>query len=95
MTQGNAPILTVRSGKISVSAWENTHEGRTFHSYKLQKRFKEPATDQWRSTESLSGFDLPVAARLLEKIHDVLEVSLKAQEQTVEASPSSSDDVPY
>ena len=58
-----APFKTFRAGKISISLWQNEteHEGRTFTQYtiKVQKRYRDKQTDEWKTTEYLYQQDLP------------------------------------
>jgi len=62
-----APVKAFRLHGVSVSVFENTSEdGETvFYKSTLQRVYKQG--DEWKTTQSLSRDDLPVASLLLEK----------------------------
>ncbi|RKY10690.1 MAG: hypothetical protein DRP56_00290 [Planctomycetota bacterium] len=61
MTQ-DAPYKTLRAGKMSIALWQNeiTQQGRTFtqHSARIQKRYRDKQTGEWKTTEYLYRQDL-------------------------------------
>jgi len=61
------PIETFRLRGISASVFENSSEDgkTTFHKVSLQRSYRQE--DEWRTTQSLSRDDLPIAALLLKK----------------------------
>ena len=72
------PVETFRHRGLSVSVFENTSEdGKTvYHKVSLQRTYRQD--DEWKTTQSLSRDDLPIAALLLQKAWEyVLEAEGK------------------
>lgn len=72
------PVETFRHRGLSVSVFENTSEdGQTvYHKVSLQRTYRQD--DEWKTTQSLSRDDLPIAALLLQKAWEyVLEAEGK------------------
>jgi|CXWL01.1.fsa_nt_gi hypothetical protein len=61
------PVETFRLRGISASIFENKSEDgkTTFHKVSLQRTYRQD--DEWKTTQSLSRDDLPIAALLLHK----------------------------
>ena len=61
--QGNPPIKEFRAGRIKAAIWRNEVEdgGRAQirYSVKLQKRYHDRKTDEWKSTDQYFAEDLP------------------------------------
>ena len=61
--ENKPPFKTFRAGKMSVALWRNEIEqkGRTYvqYSLKIQKRYREKQTDEWKTAEYLYPSDLP------------------------------------
>jgi len=57
------PFKTFRAGKMSIAIWRNEVEqgDRTFvqYSIKIQKRYRDKETDEWKTAEYLYPTDLP------------------------------------
>ena len=66
--QGKPPIVEYSAGNIRASIWRNQTErnGRTFWTFsvKIEKRFHDEKTDQWRTTNQFFARDLPRLALL-------------------------------
>ena len=64
MTQkpSEAPYKTIRAGKVSIALWktEVTHNDHSFtqHSAKVQKRYRDKESGEWKTTEYLYRQDL-------------------------------------
>ncbi len=72
------PVQTFRLKAISASVFENESEdGKTsFHKVSLQRSYRQG--DEWKTTQSLSQDDLPIAALLLQKAWEfILETEAK------------------
>lgn len=71
---GEAPVHEVRAGAISGAVWSKTStlDGRPVlqHSIRIEKRYRDERTGEWRSTGYMRPDDLPrlvlVANRLFE-----------------------------
>lgn len=61
----NAPIKKFRLGFLSASVWENTSNGRTFHTVDVQRSYKDGG--ELKNTSSLGHADLLNAAHLLQR----------------------------
>ncbi len=65
------PFLSLIDGGVKVVVWENKDEkGRPYFSYVVERVYKDG--DDWRTTNSFSGFDLLRAVRLCEKAYDLV-----------------------
>jgi len=57
------PFKTFRAGKMSLALWQREveQEDRTYvqYSIKIQKRYREKQTDEWKTAEYLYASDLP------------------------------------
>ena len=72
------PVETFRLRGISASIFENKSEDgkTTFHKVSLQRTYRQD--DEWKTTQSLSRDDLPIAALLLHKAWEfILQVESK------------------
>ena len=67
----NAPVFTMRRKGVSVSVFENqSGEGKTFYKTSLQRTYKEG--EEFKTTNSLSRDDLPVAQILMGKAYEFI-----------------------
>ena len=87
--QNEAPYKIFRAGKISVSLWQNeaTHGGRNFTQYsvKIQKRYCDKDTNEWKTTDYLYRQDLPdliVCAQKAFESVSLTEVNNNGEEST-------------
>lgn len=72
------PVETFRLRGISASIFENKSEDgkTTFHKVSLQRTYRQD--DEWKTTQSLSRDDLPIAALLLHKAWEfILQIESK------------------
>ena len=72
----NAPIATIRVGRIKATIWENTDEqDRTYHATTLTRSYRDK-NNQWQETTSFSLEDMPrlrlSADKAFELIHERL-----------------------
>ena len=78
MEKNNNPIQRYKAGVISLSIFKNSREINDkvvdFHSYQLQRRYKDK-NGEWQNTTSMSVNDLPKAGLLLRKAYE--EATLK------------------
>ncbi|MCC7420566.1 MAG: hypothetical protein IT428_09805 [Planctomycetaceae bacterium] len=61
------PVWALRLKGVSVSVFENKSEDgkTTFHKVSLQRSYRQD--DEWKTTQSLSRDDLPIAQLLMQK----------------------------
>jgi len=75
----DAPYKIIRAGKISASLWQNeaTREGRSFiqYSVKIQKRYYDKDTNQWKTTEYLYRQDLPDLIVCAQKVFELISLT--------------------
>ena len=69
--QGQAPIKEFRAGSIRAAIWKNETEveGRTVvqHSVRIEKRFFDKKTGEWRASDYFFANDLPRLCLVTEK----------------------------
>ena len=87
--QNNQPVKEFSAGGIQAAIWKNEtqREGRTVvqYSVKIQKRFRDKQTNEWRTTEYFYQRDL---ANLILVAHKAFEfVSLKESKDADDAVP--------
>ena len=61
--EGKAPYKTFKAGRMSVALWKTEVGGKDGtsiqHTLKIQKRYRDKQTDQWKTAEYLYPADLP------------------------------------
>lgn len=62
------PVHEVRMGRVRAAVWENQTETGVRFNVTLSRLYKDG--DQWKDSASLGRDDLPLAIRVLEKVHD-------------------------
>ena len=77
--KASGPEQKVSIGSIVVSIWANVHNGRTWRSATIDRRYKDG--DEWKSSSSFSVADLPVVIKALEIAFDRL-VSLEGPNES-------------
>lgn len=75
----NAPIATIRTGRISAAIWQQTTEnGRTFFNFTLQRTYKD-SDGEYQSSTSFALSDALLVAKVCDradtKIRNLLAVS--------------------
>ena len=73
----NAPVKSLRAGALQVAVWENetlSEDGqpRSYRTVSFDRRYKDPKTGEWKSSNQLRVNDLPKAALLLTKAYEYL-----------------------
>ena len=83
MTQ---PVAKFRAGSISCALWENeaSVNGRRVTMIKatVERRFKDPKTDSWRSSNSFGRNEIPLAIFCLARAFDKI-IGEEQQDDTV------------
>ncbi len=64
MSENKKPVSKYRANGIIVSVWENEGGKGTYHTFGLQRSYKDP-DGQWKTSPSLRAGDLVIAAELL------------------------------
>ena len=63
----NAPIHTIRLGRISAAIWSNEGSNGTFMSVTITRSYKDG--DDWKQTDSFNRDDLPLVAKVADLAH--------------------------
>ena len=75
MKQMAGPLKKFRAGQVSCALWENEAEvnGRTVNMLKatVERRYKDK-NDTWKSSNSFSRNEIPLAIYCLEKAFDAI-----------------------
>lgn len=95
-TQNRPPDIEVRSGGIVGSVWSDAAAGNdggfSKHSIRIEKRYRDDRTGEWKTTGYLRVDDLPrlalVANKLFEQV--TLRVGQMARGGTRRAPPAAS-----
>lgn len=64
---GNKPVFEVRLGRVKAAVWANTSESGVWYSVVFSRIYKEG--DSWKRSESFSRDDLPLVAKLADRVH--------------------------
>lgn len=82
------PIYEVRAGGISGAVWgkSSTLDGRpvTQHTIRIEKRYRDERTGEWKNTGYLRPDDLPKLALVATKIFEHLSLRVP-DESTIKA----------
>lgn len=75
--QAVRPLKSFRTGALSVSIWENESLGedgqpRSYKTVSFERRYKDPKSGEWKSSNSLRINDLPKASLILQKAYEYL-----------------------
>lgn len=66
----NPPEHKLKLGSLQLSAWKNTSEKGDFHTYTLQRSYKDTKTGEWKNTTQLRTNDLPKLSILANKMYE-------------------------
>lgn len=67
-TTSPQPIERFAFGPIHVSVWSNTSkEGQVYYSARLERRYKDEQSGEYKTSNSFRPDQIPVAAELLTK----------------------------
>lgn len=71
------PVQKIRAGQVSCALWENelnVSGGRKVKALKatLERRFKDPATGEWKSSGSFGRNEIPLAAYCLQRAFEYM-----------------------
>jgi len=64
MSENNMPIQKYRSNGITVSVWQNEGSKGVFHTFSIQRAYKD-SEGNWKRTTVFRASDLPVLAELV------------------------------
>ena len=64
----NQPVHHIRMGRIGAAIWQHESENGTWHNVTLSRSYKD-ANDEWKSSDSFSGDDLLVVAKVADQAH--------------------------
>ena len=74
--QSQRPIKEFRAGSVRASIWlnESENDGRTVaqHSVRIEKRFRDKKTNEWRNTDYFFPNDLPRLRLVAEKAFEFI-----------------------
>jgi hypothetical protein len=86
--QGNPPVQEFRAGAVRAAIWKNEvqQDGRTTvrFSTKIEKRYRDKQSNEWRSTDQYFPEDLPKLALVATKAFEY--TTLREEEGAVDAS---------
>src|SRR5210317_805916 len=79
-TQNDRPYKTIRAGKMSIALWKKEvtgKEGGLFMQYsaKIQKRYRNPETGDWETTEYLYRHDLADLIACAQKAYETVSLT--------------------
>ena len=81
--QENCPVKEFRVGGVKAAIWKDVvqQDGRTVvrYSVKIQKSYRDKATDEWKTTDYFYPADLPKLLLVAQKAFEF--VSLKESEE--------------
>ena len=68
------PLAKFRAGSISCALWENeanvNGQKKVLLKASIERRYKDPKTDSWKSSNSLSRNEIPLAIFCLARAFD-------------------------
>ena len=83
------PIFELRAGSIAGAVWGKTTtlDGRpvTQHSIRIEKRYRDERTDEWKNTGYLRPDDLPKLALVATKLFEHL--TLRNTQEAINETP--------
>jgi hypothetical protein len=63
----NKPVYEARLGRVKAAVWANHGESGVWYSVVFSRIYKEG--DAWKRSESFSRDDLPLVAKLADRVH--------------------------
>lgn len=85
------PVKEFRAGTISASIWTKTAmvDGRSVdqHNIRIQKRYRDARTGEWKSTSYFQSDDLPKLMLVVGKVYEY--VTLKQSDEIPASTVSS------
>ena len=64
----NEPVHRIRMSRISAAIWQHESENGTWYNVTLSRSYKD-ANDEWKSSDSFSGDDLLLVAKVADQAH--------------------------
>ena len=64
----NQPVHRIRIFPIECAIWKNQSENGTWYNVTLSRSYKD-ANDEWKSSDSFSGDDLLLVAKVADQAH--------------------------
>ena len=75
-SEPKAPIKEFRAGTVRAAIWRNEDEveGRTMarHSVRIEKRYRDKRTDEWRTSDYFFANDLPRLCLVAERAFEFI-----------------------
>jgi len=66
-TSNNKPVYEARLGRVKAAVWANHGDAGVWYSVVFSRLYKEG--DSWKRSESFSRDDLPLVAKLADRVH--------------------------
>ena len=67
------PLTRFTNGKIQVSVWENEGKKGTYHSVRINKRYQDPKTGEWKDSTSYFPSEIVALQDLLKQTAEFVE----------------------
>ena len=67
----NAPVKTLRLGRIKAAIWENESDNRKFYNVTFSRSYQDEQK-QWHDADSYGRDDLPLVAKLADQAHSFI-----------------------
>ena len=88
--EGNKPVKKIAAGSVRAAIWENDIEvngvTKTILKVTVDRRYKDK-DGQWKSSQSFSRNEIPLAILCLSKAFDLLSKSKQEQAEELEEVP--------
>jgi len=67
-TSRNQPVHRIRIFRVEAAIWQQKSENGTWYNVTLSRSYKD-ANDEWKSSDSFSGDDLLLVAKVADQAH--------------------------
>lgn len=79
---GNRPVHEIRLGRIRAAIWANSTENGVRHNVTFSRLYKDG--DQWKDSQSFGRDDLPLLAKVADRVHSWIFEQTGANSQNQE-----------
>jgi hypothetical protein len=82
---GNAPVKTLRLGRMKAAVWENSSEDRTYHNVKFTRTYLDE-NKKFQDADNFGREDLLLLAKLADQVHTFI-CERQANQRSDEPAP--------